>query len=39
MLATHQYILQGKALPCPYNLSYSFFIRISNLIIFLTAIF
>ncbi|BAY29724.1 hypothetical protein NIES2107_15680 [Nostoc carneum NIES-2107] len=25
MLATHQYILEGKALPCPYNLSRSFF--------------
>ncbi len=25
MFATHQYILEGKALPCPYHLSHSFF--------------
>ncbi|BAY32307.1 hypothetical protein NIES2107_41950 [Nostoc carneum NIES-2107] len=25
MFATHQYILEGKALPCPYYLWHSFF--------------
>jgi hypothetical protein len=24
MFATHQYILEGMAVPCPYNLSYFF---------------
>ncbi|BAY93081.1 hypothetical protein NIES3275_51180 [Microchaete diplosiphon NIES-3275] len=32
MFATHQYILEGKALPCPYNLSHSFFKLVSPLI-------
>ncbi|EKE97396.1 hypothetical protein FDUTEX481_05104 [Tolypothrix sp. PCC 7601] len=39
MFATHQYILEVKAVPCPYNLSHSLFKLVLQLLIWYSLCF